>query len=67
MHSCRRRQNGHVPAIHKPDAGVQAQLNIPDTGSPAADAYKMTDGTAADGNNWSDPTWFKFFRDSAIS
>lgn len=55
---------GHVPAIHKPDADVQAQLNIPDTGSPTADAYKMTDGTAADGNNWSDPTWFKFFRDS---
>lgn len=55
---------GHVPVIHKPDADVQAQLNIPDTGSPATDAYKMTDGVPADGNNWSDPAWFKFYRDS---
>ncbi|PYI55585.1 DUF4855 domain-containing protein [Paenibacillus flagellatus] len=55
---------GHVPAIQKPDADVQAQLNIPDTGSPAADAYKMTDGVEANGNDWSDPTWFKLYRDS---
>ncbi|MEF3305236.1 DUF4855 domain-containing protein [Paenibacillus sp. GYB003] len=55
---------GHMPVIHKPDADVQAQLNIPDTGSPAADAYKMTDGIAANGADWSDSTWFKFYRDS---
>lgn len=56
--------HGRIPEVVKPDANIMYQMNIPDYGSPLNELYKLTDEIPANGNDWGDSTWFKFYRDS---